>query len=296
MNAVNPNFMIAGAAKCGTTSLYYYLRQHPDVFMPEMKEPHFFSGPCPLTWAPKTKNEYLQLFSEGEGKKAIGEATADYLYVAEAPGQIFEMFGGKIKFVVILRNPVDMMASMWEHCFREGWEKRSIKNALLSSTLDDPETKEAWQAHWMTLYIKRAQYSQQLERLYSFFPSEQVKVFIFEEFFDEGLPYYAELCRFLNIADDHYPVERVQNKGVGVRDRNLVRFFHHYYPKYIFPLIKFIVPHSIRKKVKSKIVSIAVQRGEKWNEEVREELQKRLHGSVRNLEKLLNRDLSEVWF
>ena len=74
-DACRPNFLIVGAAKAGTSSLWHWLGQHPDVFMPENKEPGFFTHGYGLD----DFDDYLRLFEGGRGKRCVGEATAAYL-------------------------------------------------------------------------------------------------------------------------------------------------------------------------------------------------------------------------
>ena len=82
-----PNFLVVGAVKAGTTSLYRYLRQHPDIFMPSVKEPHFFTGKPSSEWrgpdagrrGTQDLAEYRSLFAEVQEERARGEATPYYL-------------------------------------------------------------------------------------------------------------------------------------------------------------------------------------------------------------------------
>src|SRR5690349_8849013 len=83
-----PNFFIVGAPRAGTTSMWFRIRQHPDIFMPlDQKEPHFFCN-NPRPWAVKDIDGYLKLFAGARHESAIGEASAGYLSAPEAPGLI----------------------------------------------------------------------------------------------------------------------------------------------------------------------------------------------------------------
>jgi Sulfotransferase family len=90
-----PNFFIIGAQKAGTTSLYYYLKQHPQIYMSPRKEPHFFEGmhsdfyrPARATLPVTDLADYQALFEGVTDEKAIGEASASYLYSPKAPALI----------------------------------------------------------------------------------------------------------------------------------------------------------------------------------------------------------------
>lgn len=289
--------MIIGAAKCGTTSLHSYLQGHPEVYMPDLKEPCYFAQPWPQQEGlPETEEEYLDLFRDGADMAAVGEASANYLFVPEAPQRIYDLLGANVKLIVILRNPINMMFSLWEHAFCGYNERRDAREALLASSLDEILTEEERKLLGTRLYGLRANYVQQLERYFKLFPQENIKIFFFEEFFKPGLPQYGELCRFLGVSEDHRPVAKIQNKGVGVRLRGVIDFFRYYYPKYVFPVLKHLVPHVVRRNVKEMILSAAKKRENRKHAPVRRELESRLNDSVRELEKFLGRDLSEIWF
>src|ERR687883_42510 len=119
-----PNFFVVGAQKAGTTSLYYYLKQHPEVYMSPVKEPHFFEGMQSEFYRPGRKvmpvtclGDYQALFQGVSNEKAIGEASASCLYSPKAPA----LLKGAIpnaKLIAVLRNPVDRAYSNFLHCIR----------------------------------------------------------------------------------------------------------------------------------------------------------------------------------
>ena len=98
-----PNFMCLGAAKSGTTTLFDVLRQHPDVYIPAFKEPHFFD-------IPENYNNGIEWYERNYFRKAdkriIADFTPSYFFEKETPKRIFKGIGSEIKFVVLLRNPV----------------------------------------------------------------------------------------------------------------------------------------------------------------------------------------------
>src|SRR5262249_54680506 len=107
-----PNFLIVGAANSGTTSLYTYLNQHPEVFLPALKEPHYFSQIHPayeqryLRTYVRDERTYLGLFRKSTGYRAVGEASTSYLSEPEAPSRIYSV-APKTKIIIILRDPVE---------------------------------------------------------------------------------------------------------------------------------------------------------------------------------------------
>ena len=110
-----PNFFIVGAAKSGTTSLAEYLKQHPEIFMSEFKEPHYFLPEGAMasnyygTW-----DNYMSLFKDVRNEKAIGEASTGYLYYPESARMIINRIPDA-KIIISLRNPVEMAFSLYQH-------------------------------------------------------------------------------------------------------------------------------------------------------------------------------------
>src|SRR5215204_2818898 len=105
---VRPDFFIVGAFKSGTTALYEYLRSHPQVFMPFLKEPHFFGDDLTRHYGRMSLSEYLALFRDAQPGQRVGEASTWYLYSTTVPGQIAE-FSPQAQIIILLRNPVDVM-------------------------------------------------------------------------------------------------------------------------------------------------------------------------------------------
>lgn len=302
MNKTNktprPNFLIVGAAKSGTTSLYHYLRQHPDVFMPDWKEPSFFAplGARGVTY----EADYLALFEDAKHEKAIGEASVAYLYAPETPKQISEFLGRDVKIVMVLRNPVDMIYSFWGHNVREGIEDLSFSEALdAENERLAADTTGRFNHSWVgnIAYVGRAAYMEQIERYDRVFPRENIKIFIYEEFFKPGLPLFPELCGFLQIDTGFKPdTSKKHNVAGQVRSvllRELIRN-----PATWKEPIKAVVPADVRLSIKEALERLNRRDVEmpELDPALRKHLQARFDPVVRALEQRLQRDLSKVWF
>src|SRR5665213_3487944 len=111
-----PDFFIIGAPKCGTTALYHYLSEHPEVHMSSPKEPHFFSRDLPLSRIVRTAEEYAALFSEAPTDAVTGEGSTWYLFSEVAVPEILSL-RPDARFVVILRNPVHAVQSLHAQLF-----------------------------------------------------------------------------------------------------------------------------------------------------------------------------------
>lgn len=205
---IKPTFLIVGAAKCGTTSLAAYLRQHPQVFLPKWKEPGYFSSQVPDR--PQSEEAYLSLFKTAVGKQAIGEASTAYLFDRDAPRKIREMLG-PIHILILLRNPVDACFSLWVHNHRKGIENRPFRDALAANT--SPVNVARGVPEFRFQYQDRYRYAEQVTRYLQYFPVERIYIGIFEEFFADVRASFANVCRFLEVFDYVPDDLRAHNPG-----------------------------------------------------------------------------------
>jgi hypothetical protein len=291
-----PNFLIVGAPKSGTTSLYRYLQDHPQVFLPEVKEPGFFAeGGARKV---QTLSEYEALFAAAD-TPAIGEASVTYLYDPHAASRIRGVLGADTRILILLRNPVDKAHSLWGHMVGLGAEELSFSEALAAekerltgaSPLPPGNPAPTYYA-----YLSRAQYTPQVRRYLETFPRDRVRVEIFEEFFADPARAYAGICEFLGVGADHTPRFEVHNRSGRVRFPFLGQLVNRR-ARWKEPF-KALLPLSVRVRILTWV--------NRWNRarrplppvtaEERERLQKFFADDVRALEKLLSRSLSEVWW
>ena len=151
-----PNFIIAGFPKCGTTSLFHYLKQHPEIFMPKQKELHFFTQPqiFKLNKGPKDKvvkqphikseKEYLGLFKSVKDEVAVGDASPSYINYPENFGMIKQYLNDP-KVIVIVRDPIDRAYSNYLHLKRELRETMDFFRALKN---EDNRREESYSDFW----------------------------------------------------------------------------------------------------------------------------------------------------
>jgi hypothetical protein len=194
-----PNFFIVGAANSGTTSLYTYLNQHPEVFLPALKEPHYFSQIRPAYeqryMRPYVTDEtaYLQLFRKAGGYKAIGEASTSYLSDPEALRRIRDMVPNA-RIIIILRDPVERAHSHYLMDVREGRQNLPFFAALQ----DDWNRKDkGWGVS--QLYVELGMYAEQVKRYLRAFGPEQVIILMFEEL--KGAAAKGALAKVLRLID-----------------------------------------------------------------------------------------------
>ena len=127
-----PNFLIAGYPRCGTTFLYQKLKSHPDIFMPDIKEPKFFSNPDYMNQL----NEYRKLFDGVTNEKCIGEATPRYIFSRNTAENIHKVLGANIKIILIFRNPIERINTLYTRKLYTGEEKRNSLEQILLKEQD----------------------------------------------------------------------------------------------------------------------------------------------------------------
>jgi hypothetical protein len=196
-----PNCLIIGAMKSGTTALYYYLEQHPEIYMSPVKEPNFFS-PQEQEYAADTVTHigtYQNLFRDASGKKAIGEASHSYLYEPGTAAEIRRHIP-EAKLIAILRNPIARAYSHFLHMVRAGTEPLDDFAQALQEEAAGNHKGRTFQD-----YIGRGLYYDQLKRYFGTFPREQVEVYLYEDLSDAPISTVQDAFRFLEVDDSFVP-------------------------------------------------------------------------------------------
>ena len=181
-----PHFVIVGAPKCGTTSLYRYLQQHPRVFMPENKEPRFFCDYPVASFEFGTKqfhpsivtapDEYLGLFCDAPPGAILGEASTDYL---SCPGvaERLHAWNPEAKIIVMLRDPIDRAYSEYQHSIAANFQTLSFAESLREEKRRFAEGYDPIFAH-----VRRSLYTDGVNDFQQKFGQSNVKVILFEQF------------------------------------------------------------------------------------------------------------------
>lgn len=177
-----PNFLIVGASKAGTTSLYHYLRQHPDVFMSPVKEPMYYCPEIDNADAVRTREAYERLFDGVTTERAIGEASPLYLNSPTAAARIAADLPDA-RIIVSLRNPAERAYSSYLGQLREGKERRGVDEAM------QPES----------YFCQTSLYHPRLLRYFERFGRERIKVAIFEDLAADARAVLRGIHKFLGV-------------------------------------------------------------------------------------------------
>lgn len=221
-----PDFFIIGAPKCGTSAIHRYLQAHPGVFMPRMKEPHFFSLDLPGRRDITDEGNYVRLFETAPPSAMTGEGSATYLFSEIAISEIMKRNPGA-RLIALLRNPIDAAYS---------YHSERLYN--LSEYIDDFE--EAWrlqekraQGQFISKYCRDAKllqyrnvfsYASQVERLFDLVPAHQRLLIIFEDFREQPRETYLSILRFLGLPDDGRQVFPSARANRTLRSRRLAEW------------------------------------------------------------------------
>jgi hypothetical protein len=217
-----PDFFIVGAARSGTTSLYYYIKDHPDIFMPSIKEPHFFNEIDYGTSAAKRRAlpaklvrleaDYLELFESSKPGQVMGEASVSYLSDNLAPGQIIKK-NPRAKIIAVLRDPIERAYSSYLLGLREGREW----NRSFSESLQEDYEYMVKFADAGSVYIWPGLYYRHLRRYLNTFGKEQVRIYLYDDLAADTLGVVRGLCSFLGVpfydGDFFDPEQRYHTYG-----------------------------------------------------------------------------------
>jgi hypothetical protein len=300
-----PNFFIVGAQKAGTTSLYHYLNQHPQVYMSPIKEPFFFDHEMDSKGEvvrrefgghrqpPRFTNieEYSALFEGVRGEKAIGEATPLYIY---APGtaERIERYVPGAKSIALLRNPADRAYSAFLYAVRIGVEPLTdFAQALREEPL---RMRNGW--HYVFHYRSRGLYYQQLKRYYEVFGRERLGVWLYEDMREDPASVAQSVFRFLEVDDTFASDTTSRHNPAGVPASVSARAAIRVTDKAVGVLRKVLAPTSgmlpLAFKMRRLVQSRVLTEPPPIDPELREGLVEGYKEDILRVQDLIGRDLS----
>ncbi|MEM6749651.1 MAG: sulfotransferase [Planctomycetota bacterium] len=293
-----PNLIIAGAPKCGTTSLHHYLDQHPEVFMCRPKEPHHFGRDLDIRHPMRVESEadYLKLFAspESAGAKVRGDASTWYLYSKQAAQEI-QAFTPDAKIVVMLREPASYINSLHLQALNTDNETILSLEAALAAEPDRLEgrnlpehAKFRCHAH----YRASARFAEQVQRYVGAFGRDRVFVALLDDMKADLPGLLRRLFAFLDIDPDFQPTLEAQNttRALSSADLWVKRLF--YRSRTATKLVK-KAPKPVLNAyrwVTSSVLPSA--RGKAADEALMRSLREEFAGEVRQLADVIHRDLS----
>lgn len=306
-----PDFFIVGQAKSGTTALYEMLRKHPEIFMPDLKEPEFLASDmhrrfrAPMTGRlPETLDEYLMLFADAQENQKVGEASVLYLTSRTAASAIAELNpAGRI--IAVFREPASFLRSLHlQHLQNHNEDQRDLGKALALEA-DRGEGRNIPRRSYrpqVLQYFEHVCYTEQLTRYHATFAPERTLVLIYDDLRRENETTVRKILRFLEV-DDSIAVQPVNaNPTVALRSQALDNAVHRFsvgrgpLSNAVKSAIKTVLPTTARRRalhtVQRRVVHTGVPAAD---EELLGELRRRLKPEVERFGAYLGRDLVSMW-
>lgn len=289
-----PNFLVIGAAKAGTTSLYHYLAQHPQIYMSPIKEPRFFalegeqlkpSDPINRK-SITTLQDYLNLFEDVSGEKAIGEVSPIYISSPKAPERI-QHYIPDVKIIAILRDPVERAYSHFVHIVQK--EIEPVSNFM--QALDE---EEYYVGNFLRKrpYIELGFYYNQLKRYFEIFAADQIKIFLYDDLRDDSVTFLNNIFCFLEVDDSFLPTNLDKYNVSGIPKNRMLNRWMADQSNPLRRLVRSLCPVEGRRAFLK-----AVQKQNSVKHQMPIEARQRLlplyREDILNLQDLINRDLSK---
>lgn len=294
-----PNFAIIGTAKSATTSLYFYLRQHPQIYMSAgSKEPNFFAygeaapprfaGPVAQLPRPYTQSleDYAALFAGGKQHLAVGEASTSNLEALRAH-QRMKTYMPEGKFIVLLRHPAERTWSQFLHTRREGWEPCAD---LRQAWQEEKEGKRQGWWHFLR-YYENGLYAERLDHFLRYFSREQVRIYLYEEFGQNNGRILRDIFQFLGVDPTFTSDLSIRhNRARQVRSTHVNRLFN-WRGQFIQWLIR-LLPHGTPRKVKHVVNSFNQAQTPPFDQAMRQFITAEFDAEIRQLQGVLQRNIS----
>lgn len=296
-----PNFLIVGAPKSGTTSIYEYLKQHPQIYVnAKIKESNFFVEPKEVLGAGprfygiesygRTVDDYEKLFEDvTQNHIAVGEVCSVYLpFFKNTIQNIKNYLNDDVKIIIILRNPIERAYSHYMHNVRDTDETLTFEEALTA------EEERIKQNYWNSFHLTRLSfYYSQVQAYKENF--KNVKVYLFEDLRKDD--FFIDLFKFLEV-DTEININTKKNYNISGRPKNVVlqKFLvnDNFFKRLIKGTFKYLLSRNMKDKLSSieeKMINKNIEK-EKMNPSTRDFLKELFKDDIEKLSILINRDLS----
>jgi hypothetical protein len=307
-----PDFFIVGHPKSGTTALYEMLRRHPQIYMPDLKEPGFLAAdmrprftPPRSPALPQTLEQYLALFAGAEPSQLTGEATSSYLLSHDAAGSIARLCP-QARVIAVLREPASFLSSLHLQLLRVHIENRKdLREALglESARRAGSQIPRRCAYPQLLAYSQYVRYVDQLRRYREALSAEQVLVLVYDEFRDDNEATVRSVRRFLGV-DEREPVRVVDANPTNVRMRsqhldemlNRVSVGRGPASRALKRAVKSVTSRRLRHAAVATVQRhVVTGKPQPPDPALMVELRRRFKGEVKALSEYLGRDLVAQW-
>lgn len=302
-----PNFLIVGASRSGTTSLAKYLNAHPDIYIPKQKELRYFVKDTinrTSMWDPLKKHiisqsklnekEYFSLMNN-DNSKLVGESSIHYLNHPEVSIPSIHKHVGDIPIIIMLRNPVERLISNWKYMLYD------LYNLEKTIEMEDIRKKYNYNSFWF--YKEQGMYYKKVKAFKESF--KNVKIFIFEDFFQDINKSVSDCLNFLNVNLNknidykkslEYDKRGINSPKIRFKNRILCLKKESIFNKIRSPLLYYIFSHLMVKSINfsSKLnINLFFLKEKQVTDKYMLELYDLFEDDISNLEALLSKDLSK---
>jgi hypothetical protein len=307
-----PDFFIVGHPKCGTTALYEMLRRHPQIYMPDFKEPWFFAAdmrprfqPARTGVVPQTLAAYGALFEPARADQRVGEASSSYLRSHEAASAIARL-RPDARIIAILREPASFLRSLHHQLLADHIEtSKDLKDAVEREPARRQGRKVPRRSHLpqMLMYSEHVRYVEQLRRYHEVFPAEQVLVLVYDDFRADNQATLRRAQRFLGVSDEAaLDVFDANTSDKRMRSQQLddllgaVSLGSGPASRAVKGAIKLLTTSELRRRaMQATRRNVVYGKPQPPDEQVMLELRRRFRGEVLALSEYLGRDLVGLW-
>lgn len=310
MDKVNPDFVVIGAVKAGTTSLHHYLNQHSDIYLSPIKETNFFSrnDMSPPNFRKDYSHDvaldiekylstdrlsyrhiahiadarhYKALYREASPQTLTGEVCNSYLICASAAAELHQ-YQPNAKIIAVLRNPIERAFSQYLMNLKEG---KTLEKDFLKELQNDLETQpKGWGVSHQ--YHELGLYHQQLSRYFQVFKPEQIKVTFFDDLKQNPTQFLEDIFAFLEVRSQSIDTTNKLNASSKARFEKLNYILTQ---TGVIKRLKAILPRSARQRL---VGLVYTQKGlPTINDDAQNYLTEYYRNDVNQLEKLLNVNL-----
>lgn len=290
-----PDFYIVGAPKCGTTAMYEYLRQHPQIYMPFHKEPLFFGSDLTHRYGRMSYSDYQALFGGARADQRIGEASAWYLFSSTAAREI-QAATPDAAIIVMLRNPVDVMYAQHSQLLFNRQEDIEDFAEALAAESDRAAGRRLPQGPIRVenfLYRRMVRFAEQIERYFGVFGRDRVHVIVSDDLRCDPQGTYRSTVEFLRVDPAFTPDFTPANENKRVMNAWLqTLIWRPPFARQVVPILRrFRATHTLR----AALLSFNSERATRapMPPDLRERLVEEFAPEVERIAALIGRDLSE---
>jgi hypothetical protein len=306
-NQTKPNLFIVGAPKCGTTSMYKYLKQHPEIFMSEPKEPRYLctdfreeakQNNSQSYFPIKTRKGYKKLFAGAQNHKIIGEASPIYLYSETAVKNIKNL-NKNAKIIIMVRDPVKQVYSWYYQSIQTGMESAmSFEKALKLEPARKKGRRLPTQRFPSSYFYREiASYGTQIDRFKKAFSSQQIKTILLQELKEDPGKTYRNVLNFLEVNNTGFAADLSRiNPGRVPRSMWLNNTLKHPGKK-VRSIIKTIFPKSFLQALVTGLNSVNLSKKSRppLKEKTQEILKENYKNEVRKTARIIDKNVIDIW-